>query len=115
MRFIVLVKSNEKIEAGELPDPSLFAAMEKCDWLQPSAKGARVWFSAGEISVTDGPFPNPEELVAGYWVIEAPSLKDAVGWAQRVPFKDGVVEVRQVQDVGDLPPEIQEAMKKNNS
>lgn len=124
---MMLVKGNEKIEAGELPDPSLFVAMEKyneelkkagalisLDGLHPSSKGARVWFSGGAISVTDGPFPNPEELVSGFWIIQLPSLKDAIDWAQRVPFKDGVVEVRQIQETEEFPAEIQEAIKKDN-
>lgn len=122
MRFMMLVKGTKDIEAGALPDPSMFADMAKyndelkqagalisLDGLQNSSKGARVMFDNGNTVVTDGPFANPEELVEGYWIINAASKKDAVNWAKRVPFKDGVVEVRQIQEMSDFPPEIQKA------
>ena len=123
MKFIMFVKSNKEIEKGVLPDKELFVEMEKynkklqdawvlitLDGLQPSRKGARVSFSNGKPTVTDGPFPNPQELVAGYWIIKVESKEDAINWAKQIPFKDGVVEVRQIQEVEDFPPEIQDIL-----
>ena len=119
---MMMVKSNTEIEKGGLPDAKLFAEMAKyndelakakvlisLDGFHPSSKGARVSFSKGKTSVTDGPFPNPEELVAGYWVIKVDSKEEAIKWAQRIPFEDGVVEIRQIQEMSDFPPEIQKA------
>jgi hypothetical protein len=57
--------------------------------LHPSSEAARVRFSSGERLVIEGPFPEAERLVAGYWVIEAQSMADAVEWAKRVPFETG--------------------------
>ena len=119
---MMMVKSNKEIEKGALPDKKLFAEMAKyndelakanilisLDGFHPSSKGARVFFSNGKTSVIEGPFSNPEELVAGYWVIRADSKEEAIKWAERVPFEDGVVEVRQIQELSDFPPEIQKA------
>ena len=123
MRFMLLVKGSKEAEEGTLPDVQLFADMTKynndlkasgallaLDGLQSSSKGARITFTNGAQMVTDGPFPNPEELVEGYWVIQVGSKDEAIEWAKRVPFKDGVVEVRQIQEISDFPPEIQQAV-----
>ncbi len=120
MRFMMLVKSTAEIEKGALPDTKLFAEMAKyndelakagalisLDGFQPSSKGARVLFSDGKTTVTEGPFANPEELVAGYWVIKVGSKEEAIAWAKRVPFQDGVIEIRQIQEMSDFPAEIQ--------
>jgi len=80
------------------------------DGLQPSSKGARVVFTNGNPTVTDGPFPNPEELVAGYWIIQVNSKEDAIEWAKQIPFTDGVVDIRQIQEISDFPQEIQEVV-----
>lgn len=123
MRFMMFVKSNAEIEKGVLPDVKMFAAMDKynnelkaagmliaLDGLEASAKGARVIFGGAEPEVIPGPFPHPDGLVAGYWTISAASLDEAVAWAKRVPFAEGVVEVRPIQEVTDFPPEIQAAL-----
>jgi len=91
MRFMVMVKADKNSEAGNPPSPELMAAMGKatqdairagvmldCGGLQPSAKGARVRVSGGKLSVTDGPFTEAKELVAGYAVIEAKSREEAI-------------------------------------
>ncbi len=122
MRFMMLVKGTAEIEEGVLPDPQLFADMAKyndelakagvlisLDGLRSSADGARISFSQGNASVTNGPFPNPTELVSGFWIIRVTSKEEAIGWAQRVPFKDGVIEIRQIQEISDFPEEIQKA------
>src|SRR5262245_57157431 len=116
MRFMVLVKSDEKAESGALPDEQILAEIagfnEEAvkagillgqDGLQSSAKGARVRYDNGKVTVTDGPFAETKELVAGYWIIQAGSLKEAIDWAQRVPFKDGEVEIRTLEETEDFP------------
>jgi hypothetical protein len=121
MRFMVLVKSDEKSEAGALPDERMLAEMagfnEQAveagtmlggDGLQPSAKGARIRYDNGKITVTDGPFAEAKELVAGYWIIKTGSLQEAIDWARRVPFQEGEVEIRQLEEVEDFPVDASE-------
>jgi hypothetical protein len=80
------------------------------DGLQPPAKGARLAFAGGKASVTDGPFTEAKEIVGGYWMIETKSKEEAVQWASRCPAADGdTIEVRQVYEMSDFPPEVQEA------
>jgi hypothetical protein len=125
---MMLVKADKQIEAGVLPDKKLFADMEKYNaqlmktgaWisgegLHPSSNGARVSFSDGKITVTNGPFSNPNELVAGYWVINATSKEEAIEWAKKIPFNEGagVIEIRQIQEMEDFPSDIQEVVRAN--
>src|SRR5213594_2715457 len=104
MRFMILVKANKDSEAGVLPDEKILSEMgaynEKlikagallaAEGLQASSKGARVRYANGKVKVTDGPFAETKELVAGYWLIQAKSMDEAVQWARRVPFKEGEV------------------------
>jgi hypothetical protein len=56
--------------------------------------------------VTDGPFTETKELIAGFWLIQVPSMDDAIEWARRIPFSDGEVEVRQVFEASDFPAEL---------
>ena len=70
--------------------------------LQASSKGARVTFKGGKPTVTDGPFTEAKELVAGFWLIQAKDKAEAVEWARRVPFVDGEIEVRQVFELEDF-------------
>jgi len=80
------------------------------DGLHPSSQGARVSFSAGKGTVTDGPFAEAKELIGGYWLIDVRSKEEAVAWATRCPAGDGdVIEVRQVYELSDFPPDVQEA------
>jgi hypothetical protein len=75
--------------------------------LQPSSKGTRVTFSGSKRTVTDGPFAETKELLAGFWMIDVKSKADALAWASRVPFTDGeVLEVRQVFEASDFPVEV---------
>ncbi len=125
MRFMMLVKATKESEAGELPSKEELAEMGEYneelakagvmlagEGLQPSSKGARVDFSGGKPTVTDGPFTEAKELIAGYWVIQAKSKEEAVEWARRVPFQEGEIEIRQVfeaEDFGEeLTPELRE-------
>ena len=120
MRFMMLVKASNESEAGALPSQELLAAMGQFneemakagvllagEGLQPSSKGARVTFSGSRRTVTDGPFAETKELLAGFWMIEVKSKAEAVAWASRVPFTDGeVVEVRRVFEAADFPAEV---------
>jgi hypothetical protein len=125
MRFMVLVKANKDSEAGVMPDGKLLSEMGKFneelasagmllagEGLQPSSKGARVRFGGGGASVTTGPFPETDQLVAGFWLWNARSLDDAVAWLKRAPFREGEVEIRQVfeaEDFGsEFTPELRE-------
>ena len=125
MRFMMLMipKGYEKAEKGAMPDPKLVAAMTAynealskagvllaLDGLHPASNGARVRFGRGKPKVTDGPFPEAKELLGGYWMIQAKSKREAVDWASRCPAQDGdVIEVRQVQELEDFPPEVRKA------
>jgi hypothetical protein len=70
--------------------------MLAADGLQDSSKGARVDYDNGKVTVTDGPFSEAKELIAGFWLIKVNSKAEAIDWAKRVPFTEGQVEVRQV-------------------
>jgi hypothetical protein len=98
MRVMVIVKASRESEAGALPNPELIEAMGAFNneliaagvmldggGLQSSAKGARVSLKRGKAMVTDGPFTETKELIAGYWVWQVKSLQDAVDWARRAP------------------------------
>jgi len=119
MRFVMLVKANKDSEAGVLPSKELLAEMGKYneelakagvmlagEGLQASSKGARVSYSGDKRTVTDGPFSETSQLVAGFWIIQVKSKAEAIDWATRVPFREGVVEIRQVFEASDFPPDI---------
>ena len=127
MRFMVIVKGNEKSEAGVLPSERLLREMGKFneelvragvmlagEGLQDSSKGARVKWAAGSTkpTVVDGPFPETKELVAGFWLWQCRSKEEAIEWLKRAPFREGEVEIRQVfetEDFGEeLTPELRE-------
>jgi hypothetical protein len=117
---MMLVKASKESEAGVMPSRKLMADMGKYneglmkagvmlagEGLHPSSKGARIQFTGGKRTVTDGPFSETKELLAGYWVIDVPSKAEALEWASRIPFKDGeVVEIRQVFEASDFPSDI---------
>ena len=116
MRFMIIVKATKDSEAGVLPDEKILSemgtyneqlvmagALLAAEGLQASSKGARVRCSKGKIRVTDGPFAEAKELVAGFWLIQAKSKEEAVEWARRVPFREGEVEVRPLFELPDFP------------
>jgi hypothetical protein len=121
---MVIVKASEESEAGVLPDEKIFALMGKyneelvkagvmlaAEGLHPSSKGARVKFSGGKRTVTDGPFSETKELIAGFWLWQVKSMEEAVEWLKRAPFDGGTeVELRQVFEAEDfganLTPEL---------
>src|SRR2546422_11731909 len=99
MRFMVLVKADKNSEAGVLPSRELVAAMGKFneemakagvmlagDGLQPSSKGARITFSGAKRTLTEGPFPEAKELIAGSWMIQVKWKQEAIDLAKRAPF-----------------------------
>jgi hypothetical protein len=115
MRFMLIVKASKESEAGVLPDEKALGDMAKFneemvkagvmlagDGLQASSKGARVRFAGSKPTVTDGPFAETKDLVAGYWIIQAKSKDEAVAWARRVPFEEGEIEIRQLFELEDF-------------
>jgi hypothetical protein len=125
MRFMVIVKADKDSEAGVLPSHDLLAEMGKFneelikagvmlagEGLQASSKGARVKFSGNKRTVTDGPFTETKELVAGFWLWQVRSKEEAIEWLKRAPFREGEVEIRQVfeaEDFGaEFTPELRE-------
>src|SRR6266704_4772711 len=126
MRVMVIVKANKDSEAGILPDKEILTKMGKYneelvkagvmlagEGLQASSKGKRVRFSGAKPTVTDGPFAETKELIAGFWLWQVRSMEEAVEWLKRAPFGGGTeVEIRQVfeiEDVGEnATPEIRE-------
>ncbi len=97
-----MMKFNEELaEAG---------ALIALDGLHPDSKGARVSFAKGRTMVTDGPFTEAREVIGGYWMVDVPSLEDAVAWAQRCPAAEGdLIEIRQVFEVEDFPVAVRKA------
>ena len=125
MKVMVFVKGGEEYEAGQMPSTDELAEMGKFneelvkagvmlagEGLHPSSKGVRVDFSGDKPTVTDGPFAEAKELVAGYWVWQVKSMDEAVEWIKRAPFREGEIELRQIfesDDFGDeLTPEMRE-------
>jgi hypothetical protein len=120
MRFMMLVKASKDSEAGKLPTKELVAAMGAFnegmaragvmlagEGLHPSSKGTRVTYTGGKRLMTDGPFAETKELLAGFWMIQVKSKAEALEWASRVPFTHGeVVEVRQVFEASDFPADV---------
>ena len=130
MRFLVFMipgvyqpKNGQKTDAHFTPDVEMMAKMGKfndelkeagallsLDGLQPLATGARLAFSAGKASVTDGPLVEAKEVVGGYWLLQARSKEQVVDWMKRCPAQDGdVIEIRQVFEMSDFPPDVQAA------
>ena len=125
MRFMMLMipKGYEKAAPGTTPDAKAVAAMMKynkslqkagvlrsLEGLHPPSMGARISFPGGKPKVTDGPFIETKEVLGGYWMIEVKSKAEAVEWASRCPASENeVIEVRQVQEMSDFPPDVREA------
>src|SRR5437868_4147586 len=124
MRFLVMVKASRDSEAGVMPSQQLLTEMTRYneelvkagvmlagEGLQPSSKGARVKFSGGKRTVTDGPFAEAKELVAGFWLIQVKSKEEAIEWVKRCPDPMGQdveaeIEIRQVYEASDFPEEV---------
>ena len=129
MRFMVIVKADRNSEAGIMPSERLLAEMTAYneelakagvmlagEGLHPSSKGARVRFTGGGYVVTDGPFPETKELVAGFFLWEVASLQEAIEWVKRcpnpMPGEDSDIEIRQLFEAEDFAehftPELRE-------
>ena len=125
MRFMLLVipKGYESAQPGTAPDAKAVEKMMKyneslqkagvllaLDGLQPPSTGARVSFRGGTPTVKDGPFAEAKEVLGGYWMIQVTSKEEALEWAKRAPMSDNeIIEVRQVQEMADFPPDVQKA------
>ncbi|HEY8281051.1 MAG TPA: YciI family protein [Leifsonia sp.] len=112
---MLILNANEQSEAGGSPSEADLNAMGAYndelikagvmlagEGLHPSSDGARVEYDGDERSVTDGPFTETKELVAGFWIIQAASREEALEWARRIPLTSGRVEVRRVFDVAEF-------------
>jgi hypothetical protein len=134
MRFMMLLNADKSTEAGVLPTHEDLEVMGKYNeelvkagvmldgaGLQPSSKGAKVTFQNGKAQVTDGPFAETKELIAGYWMIQVKSKEEAIEWAKRAPFaklpsngRAPEIELRQmfeIEDFADVPPAVAEMDK----
>jgi hypothetical protein len=133
---MMIVKADKRTEAGEMPSEQDLTTMGKYNQelidagvmvdgagLQPSSKGARVGLKNGKVVVTDGPFAETKELIAGYWIINVKSKAEAIEWAKKIPFnklpntgREPEVEVRQffeIEDFPNAPAEVLEQEKKH--
>jgi hypothetical protein len=120
MRVLVIVKADKQTEAGVLPTEKQLADMAKFnqqlidagmmlagEGLHPSAKGVRVRYDRGKQTVTDGPFAETKELVAGYWVLKVKDMAEAVAWLKKAPFDPGAeVEIRRIFEADDFGAEF---------
>ena len=129
MRFMILVKATKNSEAGVLPSQELLTAMMKYneeltnagimlagEGLQPSSKGARVKFSGSKRTVTDGPFAETKELIAGFWLWKVKSKEEAIQWVKRcpnpMPGEVSEIEIRQVFEAEDFGEEFTPELRK---
>jgi hypothetical protein len=128
MKVMVMVKATKDSEAGVMPSEQLLTDMGQYnetlvkagimlagEGLHPSSKGARVQFSGTNRTVTDGPFTETKELVAGYWLWQVKSMEEAIEWVKRCPNPmpgDSEIEIRPVFEADDLgevfTPELRE-------
>ena len=124
MRFMMVIFRRDNYSStkpAEVDDVAAFEAMGKyndqlkkagillaMDGLTPPSMGARLTYNGGKAKITDGPFTESKEVIAGYWMIEVKSREEALEWASRIPcMGDGMVEVRRVVEIADFDPEIQ--------
>lgn len=134
MRFMMFIKPDIN-ESDWMPDKEAIAAMSRyneeltkagvllsLDGLHPTSKGARLSGAGGKVTVIDGPFTETKEVIGGYWLIDVSSKEEAIEWAKRCPAVQGpatipdykgpvpVIEVRQVFELEDFPPELRDAL-----
>jgi len=126
MRFMMFMLPNIPAEGDWMPSAEAVAEMTKyneelqkagvllaLDGLHAQAEGVRVSFAGGKKTVTDGPFTEAKEMIGGYWIIEAKSKEAAVEWASRCPGDNCTIEVRQVFDLEEFPPDVRAAANPN--
>lgn len=121
--MLMIPRGYENAAPDAMPNAEAVAAMMKyneslkkagvllaLDGLHPPSTGARVSFADGKPHVADGPFAEAKEVLGGYWMIQVRSREEAIEWAKRCPASPNeVIEIRQVQEFSDFPPEIQKA------
>ncbi len=129
MRFMILVPASKESEAGILPDEKILTAMGKfneemvkagvmlaAEGLHATSKGARIKYSGGKTTVTDGPFTESKELIAGFWLIQVKNKDEAIAWMKRAPFGGGVeIEIRQVFEMDELGPGFTPELRERES
>jgi hypothetical protein len=138
MRFMMIVKATKDSEAGVMPSEKILMEMARFNeelvkagvmldgsGLHPSSKGARVHFSGGKRTVTDGPFTETKELIAGYWLVQMKSMDEAIEWARRAPMdadgREAEIEIRRLFELEDFAPseaidkhrELEQELKKS--
>lgn len=119
MRFMVLVPASKETEAGAMPTEADLIEMNDFnqelinagvmlsgEGLHPTSKGARIDFAGGKPKVIDGPFTESKGLLAGFWLVQAKSLEEVKERFKRAPFKEGILEIRQVFSSEDFAPVI---------
>lgn len=128
MRFMIIVKATKESEAGVMPSEQLLTEMGKYneelaeagillagEGLQPSVRGARVRFSGSKRTVTDGPFTETKELIAGFWLWQVKSREEAIEWVKRCPNPhpgaESEIEIRQVFEAEDFGEEFTPALR----
>lgn len=116
MRFMILVKATPESEAGVMPASDALVAMGRYnetlidagvllhgEGLMASSKGVRLRFDGNRLTLTEGPFPQTSELLAGFWLIDVKSRDEALAWCRRLPFESGEeIELRQVFETADF-------------
>lgn len=131
MRYMVIVKANDKSEAGIMPSERLISEMMTFneelvkagvmlagEGLQASSQGARVRFANGKTSVIDGPFAETKELIAGYWLWQCKSLEEAIEWARKIPNPDNEeheVEIRSLFEMGTCSDQVSQELQEREA
>jgi hypothetical protein len=131
MKVMVMVKASKESEAGQMPSTELLAAMGKFneelvkagvmlagEGLQPSSKGVRVKFSGNDRVVTDGPFAETKELLAGFWIWKVKSMQEAIDWLKKCPSphpSGGEIEIRPFFEMEDLGENMTPELKKREA
>jgi len=125
MRFMMIVipKGYESAAPNAMPNTEAVAKMQvynqslqkagvllALDGLFPPSTGARISYSDGKATVTDGPFPEAKEVIGGYWIIQVSSREEAIEWAKRAPMSGNeIIEVRRIFEMGDFSQDVQKA------
>ena len=135
MKFMMLLKADTRTEAGQLPSRADLERMGQYNQqlidagmmldgagLHPTSRGARVTWQNGSPVVVDGPFAETKELIAGFWMIKADSLEEAIAWAKKAPFdllpQEGgapQIEIRRVYEIEDFPDVPDEVVRMNEN
>lgn len=125
MRFMMIVipRGYETAAPDAVPSAEMVAKMMEynkslqkagvllaLDGLFPPSTGARISYTGGKATVTDGPFAEAKEVIGGYWIIQVRSREEAIEWAKRAPMSNNdIIEVRQIQEMSDFPADVQKA------